>query len=94
MDMLRLDHEGFVVDDLDAVAAFFLPLEFECDSSGKLKLVKYHAPIDNADAHPARSDLRRGDQRRRNQDHRGKRGRLGDPQRSFVNASPAFRGVT
>ena len=29
MSMLRLDHVGVVVDDLDAVAAFFLALGFE-----------------------------------------------------------------
>lgn len=29
MGMLRLDHVGVVVDDLDAVAAFFLDLGFE-----------------------------------------------------------------
>src|SRR5689334_15933959 len=72
--MLRFDHVGVVVDDLDAVAAFFVDLGFECgsrmrvegeavdgingldgvraelvmvrtpDGSGKLELVKYHAP--------------------------------------------------
>lgn len=82
MSMLRLDHVGVVVDDLDAVADFFLALGFECegswqvegevvdkingldgvraelvmvrtpDGSGKLELVKYHAPADNEDAHP------------------------------------------
>lgn len=29
MGMLRLDHVGVVVDDLDTVAAFFLGLGFE-----------------------------------------------------------------
>jgi catechol 2,3-dioxygenase-like lactoylglutathione lyase family enzyme len=82
MGMLRFDHVGVVVDDLDAVAAFFLDLGFERegkmlvegetvdkingldgvraelmmvrtpDSSGKLELVKYHAPADNTGAHP------------------------------------------
>lgn len=82
MSVLRLDHVGIVVDDLDAVAAFFLALGFECedgglvegewvdkivgldgvraeivfvrtrDGSGKLELVKYHAPADNEGAHP------------------------------------------
>ena len=76
MGMLRLDHVGVVVDDLDAVAVFFLDLGFEReggalvegewvdkingldgvraevvmvrapDGSGKLELVKYHAPAD------------------------------------------------
>jgi catechol 2,3-dioxygenase-like lactoylglutathione lyase family enzyme len=76
------DHVGVVVDDLDAVAAFFLALGFEReggglvegewvdkivgldgvraelvfvrtpDGSGKLELVKYHAPADNEGAHP------------------------------------------
>jgi catechol 2,3-dioxygenase-like lactoylglutathione lyase family enzyme len=80
--MLRLDHVGVVVDDLDAAAAFFLALGFEReggglvegevvdkvvgldgvraevvmvrapDGSGKLELVKYHAPADNKGAHP------------------------------------------
>src|SRR6476469_114120 len=74
--MLRFDHLGVVVDDLDAVAAFFAGLGFEQgsrmqvdgeavnringldgvradvvmlsapDGSGKLELVKYHAPAD------------------------------------------------
>jgi catechol 2,3-dioxygenase-like lactoylglutathione lyase family enzyme len=82
MSMLRLDHVGVVVDDLDAVAAFFLGLGFERegqglvegetvdkingldgvraevmmvrtpDGSGKLELVKYHAPADHQGAHP------------------------------------------
>lgn len=77
--MLRFDHVGVVVDDLDAVAAFFLDLGFESegrwqvegetvdkingldgvraevmmvrtpDGSGKLELVKYHAPADTTD---------------------------------------------
>jgi catechol 2,3-dioxygenase-like lactoylglutathione lyase family enzyme len=80
--MLRFDHVGVVVDDLDAVTAFFLALGFEHegrmlvegdvvdkingldgvraelvmvrtpDGSGKLELVKYHAPADNEGAHP------------------------------------------
>lgn len=80
--MLRFDHVGVVVDDLDVVAAFFLDLGFERegeglvegetvdkingldgvraevmmvrtpDGSGKLELVKYHAPADNKGAHP------------------------------------------
>ena len=80
--MLHVDHVGVVVDDLDAVAAFFLALGFEReggglvqgewvdkvvgldgvraevvmvrtpDGSGKLELVKYHAPADNEGAHP------------------------------------------
>jgi len=82
MGMLRFDHVGVVVADLDAVAAFFLALGFEReggalvegesvgkingldgvraelvmvrtpDGSGKLELVKYHAPADNEGAHP------------------------------------------
>ncbi len=32
--MLRFDHVGVVVDDLDAVAAFFLALGFELDGRG------------------------------------------------------------
>lgn len=73
---------GVVVDDLDAVATFFLDLGFEReggalvegewvdkingldgvraemvmvrapDGSGKLELVKYHAPADNEGVHP------------------------------------------
>ncbi len=80
--MLRLDHVGVVVDDLDTVTEFFLGLGFEReggtlvegesvdkingldnvraevvmvqtpDGSGKLELVKYHAPADNEGAHP------------------------------------------
>jgi catechol 2,3-dioxygenase-like lactoylglutathione lyase family enzyme len=80
--MLRFDHVGVVVDDLDAVAAFFLDLGFERegvglvegeavdkingldgvraevmmvrtpDGTGKLELVKYHAPADNEGARP------------------------------------------
>lgn len=82
MGMLRFEHVGVVVDDLDAVAAFFLGLGFESevrvlvegetvdkingldgvraevmmvrtpDGSGRLELVKYHAPADNTGAHP------------------------------------------
>jgi catechol 2,3-dioxygenase-like lactoylglutathione lyase family enzyme len=82
MGMLHVDHVGVIVDDLDAVAAFFLALGFEReggglvqgewvdkvvgldgvraevvmvrtpDGSGKLELVKYHAPADNEGAHP------------------------------------------
>jgi catechol 2,3-dioxygenase-like lactoylglutathione lyase family enzyme len=74
--MLRFDHVGVVVDDLDAAAAFFVGLGFERDGgtvvegevvdringldgvraevlmvrtpdgTGKLELVKYHAPAD------------------------------------------------
>ncbi|QKY21320.1 VOC family protein [Halolamina sp. CBA1230] len=81
METLRFDHVGVVVDDLDAVAAFFLDLGFEReggasvegetvdkingldgvraevvmirapDGSGRLELVKYHAPIDDEGAH-------------------------------------------
>ena len=80
--MLRFDHVGVVVDDLDAVAAFFVELGFERerrtlvegetvdkinglegvradvvmvrtpDGTGKLELVKYHAPADTNGAHP------------------------------------------
>ncbi len=80
--MLRFDHVGVVVDDLDAVATFFLALGFERegsglvegetvdkingldgvraevvmvrtpDGSGRLELVKYHAPADNEGARP------------------------------------------
>ena len=80
--MLRFDHVGVVVDDLDAVAAFFVELGFERerrtlvegetvdkingldgvradvvmvrtpDGTGKLELVKYHAPADANGAHP------------------------------------------
>ncbi|MDP9471025.1 MAG: VOC family protein [Chloroflexota bacterium] len=82
MGMLRFDHVGVVVDDLDAVATFFLALGFERegsglvegetvdkingldgvraevvmvrtpDGSGRLELVKYHAPADNEGARP------------------------------------------
>lgn len=82
MSVLRLDHVGIVVDDLDAVAAFFLALGCERedgglvegqwvdkivgldgvraeivfvrtpDGSGKLELVKYHAPADHEGARP------------------------------------------
>jgi catechol 2,3-dioxygenase-like lactoylglutathione lyase family enzyme len=82
MGMLRFDHVGVVVDDLDAVAAFFVSLGFERqggtlvegetvdkingldgvradvvmvrtpDGSGKLELVKYHAPADSNGVHP------------------------------------------
>ena len=75
--MLRFDHLGVVVDDLDAVTDFFLGLGFERegggqvegevvdkingldgvradfvmvrtpDRTGKLELVKYHAPADD-----------------------------------------------
>ena len=74
MGMLRFDHVGVVVDDLDAATAFFVELGFEReggttvegeavdkinglagvraelmmvrtpDGTGKLELVKYHAP--------------------------------------------------
>jgi catechol 2,3-dioxygenase-like lactoylglutathione lyase family enzyme len=74
--MLRFDHVGVVVDDLDAAVAFFVSLGFEReggasvegevvdkingldgvraqfvmvrtpDRTGKLELVKYHAPAD------------------------------------------------
>jgi catechol 2,3-dioxygenase-like lactoylglutathione lyase family enzyme len=83
MGMLRFEHVGVVVDDLDAVTAFFLDLGFEReggtlvegevvdkingldgvraevvmvrtpDGSGKLELVKYHAPADDEGAHPS-----------------------------------------
>jgi hypothetical protein len=83
MGMLRFDHVGVVVDDLDAVAAFFLGLGFEReggalvegevvdkingldgvraevvmvrapDGSGKLELVKYHAPAAGEGPHPS-----------------------------------------
>jgi catechol 2,3-dioxygenase-like lactoylglutathione lyase family enzyme len=82
MGMLRFDHVGVVVDDLDAAVAFFLDLGFEReggtlvegdvvdkingldgvraelvmvrtpDGSGKLEIVKYHAPADHNGAHP------------------------------------------
>src|ERR687898_297886 len=71
MGMLRFDHVGVVVDDLDAATAFFVGLGFEReggamdkinglagvraelvmvrtpDGTGKLELVKYHAPADD-----------------------------------------------
>ena len=80
--MLRFDHVGVVVDDLDAATAFFLALGFEReggamvkgeivdringldgvradfvmvrtpDRTGKLELVKYHAPADPDGPHP------------------------------------------
>jgi catechol 2,3-dioxygenase-like lactoylglutathione lyase family enzyme len=82
MGMLRFDHVGVVVDDLDAAAAFFVGLGFERegryvvegetvdkinglegvraegtmvrtpDGSGKLELIKYHAPAVNEGPHP------------------------------------------
>jgi catechol 2,3-dioxygenase-like lactoylglutathione lyase family enzyme len=82
MGMLRFEHVGVVVDDLDAVAAFFLGLGFASegrglvegeavdkingldgvraevmmvrtpDGSGRLELVKYHAPADDHGARP------------------------------------------
>jgi catechol 2,3-dioxygenase-like lactoylglutathione lyase family enzyme len=81
MGMLRFDHVGVVVDDLDAATAFFLGLGFEReggaavegeavdkingldgvraefvmvrtpDRTGKLELVKYHAPADDNGVH-------------------------------------------
>lgn len=80
--MPRFDHVGVIVDDLNAVTAFFLDLGFEIegraqvdgevvdringlagvraemafvrapDGSGKLELVKYHAPADGGPPHP------------------------------------------
>jgi catechol 2,3-dioxygenase-like lactoylglutathione lyase family enzyme len=80
--MLRFDHLGVVVDDLDAVTNFFVALGFERDGgtsvegevvdkingldgvradvmmvrtpdrTGKLELVKYHAPADDNGVHP------------------------------------------
>jgi catechol 2,3-dioxygenase-like lactoylglutathione lyase family enzyme len=80
--MLRFEHVGVVVDDLDAVTAFFVGLGFELegrmqvegevvddingldgvraeltmvrtpDGTGKLEIVKYHAPVDDNGAHP------------------------------------------
>ena len=80
--MLRFDHVGVVVDDLEAAAAFFERLGFERegvglvegeavdkingldgvraevmmvrtpDGTGKLELVKYHAPADTDGPHP------------------------------------------
>lgn len=82
MGKLRFDHVGVIVDDLDAVADFFLGLGFERegrgqvegetvdkingldgvraemifvrtpDGSGKLELIKYHAPADTMGAQP------------------------------------------
>jgi catechol 2,3-dioxygenase-like lactoylglutathione lyase family enzyme len=82
MGMLRFDHVGVVVDDLDAAAAFFIDLGFEReggtlvegetvdkingldgvraevvmvrtpDGTGKLELVKYHAPAENEGPQP------------------------------------------
>jgi catechol 2,3-dioxygenase-like lactoylglutathione lyase family enzyme len=82
MGMLRFDHVGVVVDDLDAATAFFVGLGFEReggttvegeavdkingldgvraelvmvrtpDGTGKLELVKYHAPADTKGVHP------------------------------------------
>jgi catechol 2,3-dioxygenase-like lactoylglutathione lyase family enzyme len=79
--MLRFDHVGVVVDDLDAATAFFVGLGFEHDGgslvegevvsringldgvradiamvrtpdrTGKLELVKYHAPADTEGPH-------------------------------------------
>jgi catechol 2,3-dioxygenase-like lactoylglutathione lyase family enzyme len=81
--MLRFDHVGVVVDDLDAAAEFFVALGFERDGgmvvegetvdgingldgvraelvmvwtpdrSGKLELVKYHAPAHNEGPQPS-----------------------------------------
>ena len=80
--MLRFDHVGVVVDDLDAASAFFVGLGFEReggtkvegeavdkinglagvraeimmvrtpDGTGKLELVKYHAPADDDGPQP------------------------------------------
>lgn len=81
--MLRFEHVGVVVDDLDAAADFFLDLGFEReggaflaegewvdkvvgldgarvegimvrtpDGTGKLELVKFHAPSDDEGVHP------------------------------------------
>src|SRR5919199_6314330 len=82
MGMLRFDHVGVVVDDLDAATAFFVGLGFERegvttvqgeavdqinglagvraevmmvrtpDGTGKLELVKYHAPADDEGPQP------------------------------------------
>src|SRR5919201_6504284 len=82
MGVLRFEHVGVVVDDLDAVTAFFLALGFERegrmlvegetvdringldgvraelvmvrtpDHTGKLELVKYHAPADEEGPQP------------------------------------------
>jgi catechol 2,3-dioxygenase-like lactoylglutathione lyase family enzyme len=80
--MLRFDHVGVVVDDLDAAVAFFVDLGFEreggtvvegevvdkinglegvraeivmvrtSDGTGRLELVKYHAPADDEGPRP------------------------------------------
>ena len=80
--MLRFDHVGVVVDDLDAAVAFFVDLGFEReggtvvegevvdkingldgvraelvmvrtpDRTGRLELIKYHAPPDSNGAQP------------------------------------------
>jgi catechol 2,3-dioxygenase-like lactoylglutathione lyase family enzyme len=80
--MLRFDHVGVIVEDLDAAVAFFAALGFERqgrmvvegevvdringldgvraelemvstpDGSGKLEIVKYHAPADDAAPQP------------------------------------------
>ena len=82
MSMLRFDHVGVTVDDLEAVQAFFLDLGFEReggtvvegevvdringldgvraeiamvrtpDRTGRLELVKYHAPAHDDGAQP------------------------------------------
>jgi catechol 2,3-dioxygenase-like lactoylglutathione lyase family enzyme len=82
MAMLRFDHVGVVVDDLDAVTAFFVGLGFERegravvegesvdkisglggvraelvmvrtpDRTGRLELIKYHAPVDDEGPRP------------------------------------------
>jgi len=84
MGMLRFDHVGVVVDDLDAATAFFVGLGFERegattvegeavdkinglagvraelvmvrtpDGTGKLELVKYHAPATTRARSPGR----------------------------------------
>jgi catechol 2,3-dioxygenase-like lactoylglutathione lyase family enzyme len=81
--MLRFEHVGVVVDDLDAVTAFFVDLGFESegrmvvegevvdkingldgvraelqmvrtpDRTGRLELVKYHAPTDATGPSPS-----------------------------------------
>jgi catechol 2,3-dioxygenase-like lactoylglutathione lyase family enzyme len=80
--VLRFEHVGVVVEDLDAVTAFFVDLGFELegrttvegevpdringldgvraeivmvrtpDGTGRLELVKYLAPVDDASAEP------------------------------------------
>jgi catechol 2,3-dioxygenase-like lactoylglutathione lyase family enzyme len=83
MTVLRFDHVGVIVEDLDAATAFFLAVGFEADGgrgfvegewvdeivgltgvrselqfvrtpdgSGKLELIKFHAPADDEGAHP------------------------------------------